>query len=156
MEVAKTVSHVDPTVFERVRDEFVTRLYGPGAAEGQPRPLLRLSIFEFEALANIVLDVCSEHSNDPDAAQQAATERLQRKGPGPTIFGLVDGAPIETLGEDIITRGRTVLTDPEACVRAAVSVTIYDETGFVVDPDDHDDFIDGDFRFITLSVDPAD
>ena len=156
MEVAKIDSDVDPTVLERVRDEFITRLYGPGTAEGQPRPLLRLSIHEFEALASIALDVCSDHSNDPDAAQQAVAVRLQRKVSGPTIFGLVDGAPMETLGEDIITRGRTVLTDPEACVRAAVSVTLYDESGFVVDPDDHDDFIDGDFQFIAVVPDPAD
>ncbi len=47
-------------------------------------------------------------------------------------------------------RGRTVLTDPEACVRAAMALTIYDETGYVVDPDEHDDFIDDDFKFITV------
>ena len=113
-------------------------------------------IFEFEALANIALDLCSDHSNDPDAAQKAVAERLQRKVSGPTIFDLVDGVPMETHGEDIMMHGRTVLTDPEACVRPAVSVTLYAESGYVVDPDDHDDFIDGDFRFIAVVPDPAD
>ena len=155
-EAAAIASEVDPTVRERVRDEFITRLYGPGTSEGQPRPLLRLSIFEFEALANIALDLCSDHSNDPDAAQKAVAERLQRKVSGPTIFDLVDGVPMETHGEDIMMHGRTVLTDPEACVRPAVSVTLYAESGYVVDPDDHDDFIDGDFRFIAVVPDPAD
>ena len=116
MEAAKIASGVDPTVLERVRDVFTTRLYGPGTAEGRPRPLIRLSIVEIETLQMIALDVCSDHPNDPDAAQEDVAEKLRRKRSGRTIFGLVDGAPIETLGRDIIMHGRTVLTDPEACV----------------------------------------
>ena len=98
MEAAKIASGVDPTVLERVRDVFTTRLYGPGTAEGRPRPLIRLSIVEIETLQMIALDVCSDHPNDPDAAQEDVAEKLQRKKSGRTIFGLVDGAPIETLG----------------------------------------------------------
>ena len=149
MDGAKAYSDADPAVLERVRDVFITRLYGPGTAEGGPRPLIRLSIVELQTLATIARDVCCDHPDDPAAAEQAVAERLQRVGPGPTIFGLVDGAPIETLGEDIIMWGRTVLTDPESCVPAAVSGTLYDDQGYVVDPDDHDDLIDGDLDIIT-------
>ena len=155
MEAAKMASGVDPTVLERVRDVFITRLYGPGTAEGRPRPLIRLSIVEIETLQMIALDVCSDHPNDPDAAQEDVAEKLQRKKSGRTIFGLVDGAPIETLGRDIVMHGRTVLTDPEACVRAAMSITLHDEQGLVVDHDDHDDLIDGDLGIIMIVDDPA-
>ena len=150
MDDAKVNSDADPAVLERVRDVFITRLYGPGTAEGGPRILIRLSIVEIQTLATIARDVCGDHPNDPDAAHQAATERLQRVGPGPTIFGLVDGSPTETLGEDIIMWGRTVITDPESCVPAASTITLHDGQGFVVDPVDHDDFIDGDFKLITV------
>ena len=53
MEAAKIASGADPTVLERVRDVFTTRLYGPGTAEGRPRPLIRLSIVEIETLQTI-------------------------------------------------------------------------------------------------------
>ena len=153
MEAAKIAPGVDPTVLERVRDVFITRLYGPGTAEG--RPLIRLSIVEIETLQMIALDVCSDHPNDPDAAQEDVAEKLQRKRSGRTIFGLVDGAPIETLGRDIIMHGRTVLTDPEGWVRAALSITLHDEQGLVVDHDDHDDLIDGDLRIFMIVDDSA-
>ena len=149
MDAATAYSDADPAVLERVRDVFITRLYGPGTAEGGPRPLIRLSIVEIQTLATIALNVCSDHPNDPDGAEQAVSERLQRVGPGPTIFGLVDGAPIETLGEDIIMRGRIVLTDPESYVPAAMSSTLHDDQGYLDDPDDHDDLIDGDSELIT-------
>ncbi len=96
-EVAEVEPDTAPIVLERVRDEFITRLYGPGTAQDQPRALLRLSIHELEALMKVALDVCSDHPDDPDAAQNAVIERLQRKWPGPTIFGLVDGSPLEAL-----------------------------------------------------------
>ncbi len=156
MDPATDMSGADPAVIERVRNAFIDRLYGPGAAEVRPRPLLRLSIVEIEALATIALDVCSTHTDDPDAAERDALDRLQRKRSGRTIFGLVEGPPIEALGRDIIMRGRIVLTDPGACIEPSVSATLYDPQGLVVDPDDHDDIIDGGFQIIMSVYDPAD
>ena len=150
MDLPKDISGATLLVLDRVRDTLIDRLYGPGAADGWQRPLLRLSIVEIETLATIALDVCTKHPDDPDAAQQDALTRLRRKRSGTTIFGLVEGEPIETLGLDIIMYGRTVLTDPEACIPAAVSVTLYDHQGLVVDPDDHDDIIDGGLEILAF------
>ena len=143
MDLAKDISGATPGVLDRVRDTFIDRLYGLGATDGRQRPLLRLSIVEIDTLCTIALDVCSKHPDDPDAAQQDALARLRRNRPGTTIFSLVEGDPIETVGLEIITYGRTVLTDPEACIPAAVSVTLYDQQGLVMDSEDRDDIIDG-------------
>ena len=114
MEAAKVLSDADPMPPERVGDVFITKLYGSGTAEGGPRPLIRLSIVEIQLLLDVALDLCSEHPDDPSAARQDPAGKLQRKRPGPTIFGLVDGTLMETVGSDIIMYGRTVLTDPES------------------------------------------
>ena len=76
--------------------------------------MIRLSIVEIQLLQEVALDLCSEHPDDPSAARQDLAGKLQRKRPGPTIFGLVDGTLMETVGSDIIMYGRTVLTDPES------------------------------------------
>lgn len=124
--------------------------------EGGAEPLTRLSIVEIQPLQDIALDVCSEHPDDPSAAQQDGGGTLQRKRPGATIFGLVDGTPMETLGQHIIMYGRTALTDSEAGVPAAISVALYSGRGLAVDPDDYDDLIDGDLQIVTLIRDPGD
>ena len=38
---------------------------------------------------------------------------------------------------------------------AAMAVTLYDHQGLEVDPDDHDDIIDGGLELISFASDPA-
>ena len=157
MKPVKEIGGASPDVLQRVGDHFITRLYGDDAAEGRDRPLIRLSIVEIDTLASIALETCSDNPDDPEAAQRELERRLQRKRPGATIFGLVEGDRIETLGRDIILFGRSLPTDPQASLPPAISFHLEHPDGHPVDLDDeHDDLVDEDSPFVAIVLDDED
>lgn len=154
LKAARESAVANSDVLQRVQEVFITCLYGHIPGEGRNRPLIRLSIVEIETLLFIALDICADHPHDPDAAQKELETRLQRKNPGATIFGLVAGDRMETLGSDIIMFGRNLPTDPEACLSPAISIHLVGSDGrSVVVDDDYDDLVDEDFPFMTVLVD---